>query len=154
MKSEVMAMKIWILAVFRLASGLCRAIEEYDKKIDRIALDPFGVTLKQYEKVIALSDKKRRLINLKVMYMLLKEKLDEHDIYLITKYARGISVAEIAERLEMKQSAVYKRLNRAIAEAEEVLAKSGYDEKRMECEYGEFRAVKSALMSLKSKAKG
>ena len=146
-------MRIWILAVFRLASGLSKAIEEHDKKIERISLNPFGVTLKQYEKVIELSDRKIRLVNMKIMYDLLREKLEQHEVYLISKYARGISVAEIALCLEMKTGTVYKRLNRAVEAAEKILSESGYDEARMEREYSGFPAVKSALMSLKAKAR-
>ncbi len=124
-------MKIWILAIFRLAAGLSKTIDDYDKKIERIALNPFGVSLKQYEKVIELSDNKTRIVNMKIMHDLLKNRLDVNEVYLISKYARGISVAEMAERLEMKASSLYKKLNRAVAAAEEVLKKSGYDEVRM-----------------------
>lgn len=146
-------MKIWILMIFRLAGELEKQIENLDKRIERVAVNPFGITLKQYEAVLELSDRKSRLVNLKIMYELLLRRLSGDDVFLIAKYASGVSVAEIAQRLQMRASAAYKRINRAIDRAIAELAGAGFDEERMEIEYRDFPAVTVVLNTLKGKAR-
>ncbi|MFR1565377.1 MAG: hypothetical protein ACLSUT_02945 [Christensenellales bacterium] len=146
-------MKIWILVIFRLSSVLERQIEALDKKIERIALNPFGVTEKQYAGIIELSDRRIRLLNMRAMYDVLIRSLSGEEIFLIAKYAFGLSAAEIAELIGVKQGAAYKRIIKAVKRAEKLLADAGFDEERMQKEYLEFSAVVAALNALKGKSR-
>lgn len=146
-------MKIWILAIFRLSAETEKQISALEAKIENIAINPFGVTVKQYRRVLELSDMRRRMCNLNIMYNLLISELNEEEVFLIAKYAYGLSANEIAAYTGLKPGATYKRINKALNKAEKILKNAGYDYERMEKEYGEFPSVKSVLAILKSKAR-
>ena len=146
-------MKIWILAVFRLSAETEKQISDIEARIERIAINPFGVTVKQYRRVLELSDMRRRLSNLGIMYNLLLSELTEEEVFFIAKYAYGLSANEIAVYTGLKAGAAYKRINKALNKAEKILKNAGYDGERMEKEYGEFPCVKSVLAILKNKAR-
>lgn len=146
-------MKLYVLIIFRLSDRLEKKIEAMDKKIERIAYDPFGNTVRQYEKILEISDARTRLINLKVMYDLLIRELSGEETLLIARHALGLSSGEIAESLGMNGSTVYKRLCKAIRHAEKVLEKAGFDEKRMERDYGDLPQVTAAKNVVKRRVK-
>ena len=146
-------MKLYVLIIFRLSDRLEKTIEAMDKKIERIAYDPFGNTVRQYEKILEITDVRTRLINLRVMYDLLIRELSGEETLLIARHALGLSSAEIAESLSMKDSTVYKRLRKAIRHAEKTLENAGFDEKRMEREYGNLPQVTSAANVVKHRVR-
>ena len=47
-------MKLYVLIIFRLSDRLEKKIEAMDEKIERIAYDPFGNTVSQYEKILEI----------------------------------------------------------------------------------------------------
>ena len=87
------------------------------------------------------------------MYDVLIRSLSGEEIFLIAKYAFGLSAAEIAELIGVKQGAAYKRIIKAVKRAEKLLADAGFDEERMQKEYLEFPAVGAALNALKGKSR-
>ena len=130
-------MKTYVLAIFRLSDRLEKSIDAMDKKIEKIAYNPFGDTIKQYDKILEITDKRMRLINLRVMYELMLRKLDGEETMLIARHALGLSAGEIAESMNMNGSTVYKRLSRALVRAEKILKEAGFDERRMERDYAD-----------------
>ena len=135
-------MKTYVLAIFRLSDRLEKSIDAMDKKIEKIAYNPFGDTIKQYDKILEITDKRMRLINLRVMYELMLRKLDGEETMLIARHALGLSAGEIAE--SMNGSTVYKRLSRALVRAEKILKEAGFDERRMERDYADVAQLAAA----------
>ena len=146
-------MKLYVLMIFRLNDRLEKTIEAMDKKIERIAYDPFGNTIKQYDAILELTDRRTRLINLKVMYDLLIRELSGEETLLIARHALGFSANEIAESLGMNGSTVYKRLCRAIARAEKLLEDAGFDERRMERDYCDVPQATAAMNVMKRRVR-
>lgn len=146
-------MKLYVLMIFRLSDRLEKTIEAMDKKIERIAYDPFGDTVKQYEKILEISDVRTRLINLKVMYELMIRNLGGDETLLIARHALGLSAGEIAESLNVNAGTVYKRLCRAMRHAEKVLKSAGFDEKRMERDYADVPQVTAAMNMMKRRVR-
>lgn len=146
-------MKLYVLMIFRLNDRLEKTIEAIDRKIERIAYDPFGNTIKQYDAILELTDRRTRLINLKVMYDLMIRELDGEETLLIARHALGFSANEIAESLGMNGSTVYKRLCRAIARAEKILEDAGFDERRMERDYCDVPQVAAAMNMMKRRVR-
>ena len=68
-------MKIWILLIFRIAPSIEKYLENLDKRISKIALNAFGVTVNQYDEILALSMKKAKITNLRIMYNRLEDEL-------------------------------------------------------------------------------
>ena len=137
-------MKTYVLAIFRLSDRLEKSIDAMDKKIEKIAYNPFGDTIKQYDKILEITDKRMRLINLRVMYELMLRKLDGEETMLIARHALGLSAGEIAESMNMNGSTVYKRLSRALVRAEKILKEAGFDERRMERDYADVAQLAAA----------
>lgn len=146
-------MKLYVLMIFRLNDRLEKTIEAMDKKIERIAYNPFGNTIKQYDAILELTDRRTRLINLKVMYDLLIRELSGEETLLIARHALGFSANEIAESLGMNGSTVYKRLCRAIARAEKLLEDAGFDERRMERDYCDVPQATAAMNVMKRRVR-
>ena len=146
-------MKLYVLMIFRLSDRLEKTIEAMDRKIEHIAYDPFGNTIKQYDAILELTDRRTRLINLKVMYALMIRELGGEETLLIARHALGFSANEIAESLGMNGSTVYKRLCRAIAHAEKILEDAGFDESRMERDYCDVPQVTTAMNMMKRRVR-
>ncbi len=147
-------MKIWILTIFRLAAEVGKQIDSLEKRIEHIAVNPFGITTKQYEKVLSLGDKRNRLINLRVMHEVICDDLTAEERLMLTRYAFGTSAAQLGEVMGYRVGAVYARIKRALAKAKKTLARCGYDEGRMINEYGEFGEVCSVMARLAVRSRG
>ena len=144
-------MKYWILLVFRLLPGLDKRIEKCDKIIERIALSPFGDTSAQYDEILSQMDKKSKLINLRVMYERLKDKLDKQVFFILCKYASGVPIREIAKSFSITPGALYKRMRKAIDNAVALLENDGYTEERMNKEYLGMPFISVAYARIKNR---
>lgn len=137
--------KRWILLLMRMGELPERLCDKIDERIERLALDPFGQTKKQYEKILSLTDVKGRIINLKLMRELLVGGLDPAQTFLLTRYAMGYSAAQLAADLDIKESTMYKRVRTAIGRAAAMLERAGFSESRLDDEYASMPAIKGIM---------
>ena len=144
-------MKKWILTIFRVVPKLGRRIETIDKRIERVALAVFGNTLEQCAKIIYLSGYKSRLVNIRIMHDVIVGKIGEETARDLEDYACGKSAKEIAAVDGRNQYTVYRRIMKAIGEAIKELDDCGYDEERMEREFGGMRFIRTVQMQLAGK---
>ncbi len=72
-------MKIWILMIFYLNSNLDRLCDKLDNKIEKLALDMSQPCEVLYEKIIALSQKRDDLINLRVLHNNMVDSLTKEE---------------------------------------------------------------------------
>ncbi len=142
-------MKLWILLIFKLAQPARRLIDKLQEKIERIALDPFGQTERQYERILSLSDKRAAIINLLYMHRMICEKLDSVDATVLELYSRGKTGKEIGEACGETPTQIFIRIRRVVRKAERALVKVGYDEARLEKEYLCFNEIKNVFLRLK-----
>ena len=147
-------MKKWILTVYRILPKLGKRVAAIDEKIERIALSAFGNTLDQCAKIIYLSGYKAKLVNLKIMADVISKKIGAERAEELGEYASGRSAKEIAEARGANQYTVYRRIMRAIEVGAEELGDCGYDEKRMEREYGGMKFVRAVAAQLEGKLRG
>lgn len=147
-------MKKWILTIFRIQPKLGKRVAAIDEKIERIALAAFGNTLDQCAKIIYLSGYKAKLINLKIMADVIAKRLGEQRTDELAAYAEGRSAKEIAAINGTNQFTVYRRVMRSIEDASVELNDCGYDEKRMEREYGTMKFVVAVAGQLEGKLRG
>ena len=146
-------MKIWILLIFRIAPLIEKYLENLDKRISKIALNAFGVTVNQYDEILALSMKKAKITNLRIMYNRLEDELTGEEYFMLQQYAQGETGDQISKSLDIKLSLTYKRLYKAIKKAELALLRAGFDEQRMEKDYLPFSFVSGAINVLKAKTR-
>lgn len=146
-------MKIWILLIFRIAPSIEKYLENLDKRISKIALNAFGVTVNQYDEILALSMKKAKITNLRIMYNRLEDELTGEEYFMLQQYAQGETGDQISKSLDIKLSLTYKRLYKAIKKAELALLRAGFDEQRMEKDYLPFSFVSGAINVLKAKTR-
>ena len=76
---ELVEMNAWVLTVLYIGDKLARAEEITDAKINAVALNPFGETSSQCRKLMKLTDRKRRLVNMQVLSHRLRCCLDEEE---------------------------------------------------------------------------
>ncbi|MDR0426319.1 MAG: hypothetical protein LBH24_04015 [Clostridiales bacterium] len=115
-------MKFWIRLLTATADKLDTLIEKEDDAIERVALDVFGNTAAQCREILRLTENKRRLIKLQVLYGRLEAGLPEDAFSLLVRYGRGASLSELADALSIHRQTVYKRLNAACKAAARLLA--------------------------------
>ncbi len=144
-------MKKWILTIFRIVPKIGRRIETIDGRIERVALSPFGNTLEQCVKIIYLSGYKSRLVNIRIMYDVIVGQIGLEAARDLENYACGKSAKEIAADSGRNQYAVYRRIMKAIDAAIKELDDCGYDERRMDNDYGAMRFIKTVQAQLAGK---
>jgi len=76
-------MKFWVMAIFAVYGKLRRMVELLDEQIDGLSVQIVGDTYQLFDRVIALNDKKRCLVNLKVLGDMLKKLLDKDEFELL-----------------------------------------------------------------------
>ena len=135
-------MKFWIMMIVRMQRWLTRAEEQLDAKMTNIALDPAGDTLAQAEKINALSDRKRRLVNLAVLYHRLECALSADAWARVETCAAGETLAAAAAREGVSRTTAFRRQRMAFKKAQAVLDKLGFDADRMRDEYGSIGLCK------------
>lgn len=143
-------MKFWILMIFAVAQPARRMIERINEKIEKIALNPFGVTMKQYEKIEALVDKKSALSNLIVMQERVSSVISRDEAVALQFYSAGRTAKEIGQVKGESPAVVYGKIRSAICKGAKMLEKDGYTQERLEREYLGIAEIKSAYDRVKS----
>lgn len=134
-------MKYWILTVLYLGGKLERAADRLDEQMSTVALNAFGDTLQQYEKLSDLCDVKRRLVNLQVLSHRLRSNMTADDIELMRRCMRGESYGEIAAALKISKATAYRHVKRVIDDCTDALQALGFDFDRMERDYADIWLV-------------
>ncbi|MBQ8882523.1 MAG: hypothetical protein IJY70_03925 [Clostridia bacterium] len=144
-------MKIWVLAIFRLAPKASRIIKSIENRVEKIALDAFGITSEQYERIINLNDEKRKIINLAILKRAVEKSVKPRDLDALNRYAFGQSADEISQNSGVGGSAIRKRINRAIIACTEEMEKLGYGASKLEREYSDIPALINAKRFIERK---
>lgn len=142
-------MDFWIMSIFMVApklTGLCGVI---DKRVESLALNMNRDAMTLFNEIIDLSDKKVKVINLKVMRERMWEKLDfvEREVYLL--FLKRYSFEQIGLELEMSKSRVARILNKASAKCARALLSLGFSEEKLEKEYGDIALLKRYVIKFK-----
>ena len=143
-------MKTWILLIFRLAQPARRLIDKLQDKIEKIALNPFGRTEVQYERILKLTDKRAAIINLLYLHRLLCEAIGGEEAAIMELYARGKTGREIGEARGESAMQIFVRLRRAFTKGERALKKEGYDLVRLEKEYCSLNEIRDAYLRMEN----
>ena len=137
-------MKIWVLTIFRLAPKANRLVKSIDERMEKIALDAFGVTSEQYERIINLNDEKIKIINLAILCKTCRDSIIERDYIAIMRYARGESANEIALDSGVSGGAIRKRICRALERCCKSLEQAGFSKSKLDSEYAKIDCVARA----------
>ena len=137
-------MKIWVLTIFRLAPKASRLVKSIEERMEKIALDAFGVTSEQYERIIGLNEEKIKIINLAILCKMCADGIGERDSDIMMRYARGESSSDIAPDYGISDGAIRKRIRRALCRCEKILIGAGYGERKLEREYAQLDCVTRA----------
>ncbi len=134
-------MKNWIKVIFALNSKLDALTDSIDSQVDGLSKVTSGDTLELFNRIISLSDKKIRLINMRVLHDKMADLLNERERFIISQSAKGKSLAEVAEELDLSRSRVYKIYDKATARLIRLLASHGYNEQKFADDYGDVTLV-------------
>lgn len=125
-----------ILSVYKYLERIAGAI---DKLVDRQALNSYYMDITKDNSVMAvanriieLSERKVKLINIKVLTEKTLESMDKTLAQiLIEKYIDNDSGEEIANRHNFAQRTYYRRQNQAEESFASILSKEGFDDKKL-----------------------
>lgn len=145
-------MKKWILILFRALPLLAKRVADVEWKIEKIALNARGNTLEQCLEIVYLIGYKSRLVNMKVMRDVIAGEIGEGRATELAAYAGGKSASELAKDGESAH-VTYRRLMRSIDEATKALGRYGFDEDRMDRDYGAMRFLKVVAAAIDCKAR-
>ncbi len=79
-------MEIWVLLIIAVKSKLGEAVENVEKKIMQIALNPYMQAKIQSSKISELINKKNMLVNLKVLYDRIEENIDAEKLVFLRRF--------------------------------------------------------------------
>ncbi len=129
-----------ILSVYKYLERIAGAI---DKLIDRNAMNSFyyftgsvqdNSVMAVANRIIELSDRKIKLINLKLLTEKSLERCDKDFAQiLILKYIDCEKSEDIAKRFNLSMRTYFRRLNQAEEQFYNILAFSGFNEKKLNC---------------------
>lgn len=145
-------MKKWILILFRALPLLAKRVADVEWKIEKIALNARGNTLEQCLEIVYLIGYKSRLVNMKVMRDVIAGEIGEGRATELAAYAGGKSASELSKDGESAH-VTYRRLMRSIDEATKALGRYGFDEDRMDRDYGAMRFLKVVAAAIDCKAR-
>jgi len=87
-----------------------------------------GDTMKQIEKVIDLSERKLKLLNILALVKEIISPLSEKDYEIVDlRFFRRLKAAEIAEMLKVDERTVFRKVNRILEKAVKICSSSCYD---------------------------
>ena len=124
-------MKQWILLLTRIAPRLEKEVGAIEKRIERIALSLYGETTNQYSEILMLTDEKSRLINIKVLYGILRDALSTEERNQLVMLAKGESYAEIGKKMAVSTSCAYKRIAKTVERIGKIFDRAGWSEERL-----------------------
>lgn len=128
-------MEIWLLTIFFLRAHLATAARLIEERAEREALNLREDAVRVCERVMSLNDLKRRLINLRVLYDKLKEGLPAEEFNILRAYAfKG--TCGLGQSMGINRMKVLRLVKRAELKGTHLLAALGFDEGRMERDYG------------------
>lgn len=135
-------MHVWARTILTAYRYLERLSDAIDTMIENRGINSMNLSGASYscnnifnlaEKIIELSQRKVKLINLKILTEDVLEKCGEkHGKLLILKYIDKMKNVDIAKVCDLSLRTYFRRLESAEQRFEEVLSLLGYDEKRLE----------------------
>ena len=153
-------MHIWAKTILTSYRYLERIADAIDSMIESRGLYARVVSGANYylnniynlsDKMIELSERKVKLINLKVLTENVLEKIGENSAkLLIAKYIDKMKNSEIAQVYDLSLRTYFRRINEAEGKFEQVLALNGFDEERLEnylCKERWIMEIKSRIIS-------
>lgn len=144
-------MKHWILAVFNLASRLGKLCDRVDQEIDAVSCSLTTDTYTLCEAILALSDKKVRLINFKVMGQLMKEKLSDTEFEIVSCRARGATFEEIGNACGLSKSTAARRFQSAVEKCARAAGQLTFTEKKFTDEYKDIPLIYKTVKKFEMK---
>ena len=142
-------MKAWVLANFYLARKMDKLAERIDEEIDRSSLLLKIDTATLFEVIFNLNDKKRRVVNFKVLHSMLLKQLYLQEMGIISRYIKGQTLEEIGKEYEISKSTVSRRLKQAIDKCIKIFESLQFTEERLEKEYAEIPLIYKAVRKFK-----
>lgn len=137
-KGDKMENRAWaktLLEIYRYLETLCNSIDEIVK---RTSLSGFGVSLDtkfSAEKIIELTNKKKTLINLKVLVEDGLSKLNDADIKILTLfYIDGVTAKNLSSMYNINIRTFFRRKSIALTKLFEMFKQSGYTANRLSLE--------------------
>lgn len=141
-------MKKWIIIIMQSALQVDRMMERLDILNERAALNFKGKTMDTVNEILAINEKKRKLVNLNVLNGSMLKALNPEQIKMISAYARGRSMMNIGEEMGISKSGVFRKLQIIAEKCANVLKRLGFDERRLEREFGDIFLVKQLYKNL------
>lgn len=134
-----MQKNIWAKTILTSYRFLEKVSDAIDRLVETRALNSFYMGSNNFsqnnvfvvsESLINLTERKKKLINLKVVCdQSLRSCKEEHAQILIERYIDGDKAKEIAERHELSMRTYFRRLESAEGEFSAYLSRNGYTEK-------------------------
>ena len=128
-------MTFWIERLMKIGAQAEKRIEGLKRRLERIAIYPFGDTRKQISTMIRIIDTKRQTEAFYELSVNLKKGLTQEEADILHMIARRKEVADIAEKYGLIRQTAYRRVESAFKTAENVLFLLGYDLERLESDF-------------------
>ncbi len=134
-------MKNWIKVIFALNNRLDALTYSIDEQVDSLSSVLTVPTMKLFDRIIKLNDKKVKIINLRVLHDKMKENLNAKEYCVVSRSSRGVSFADIAKELNVSKGSAYRIYERVINRLTRLLAYYGYDENKFAEDYKDVALV-------------
>lgn len=138
-------MEEWIFAICEINPMLETLAYKAERAATIKAKRSGNNTMKEVNEVLRLINKKNAYFNLRVIYNSMMDALSERESDVLSLSSSGVSVIEIASRLGIQRTSVYKILGRAIDKCRKEIKELGYDENELKKEFLFLSEIESIL---------
>ena len=141
-------MKNWIRVIVALNSRLDALTEKIDEEVSLMSTSLYEPTMDLINDIIALNDKKVKLINLRILHDTIKDALLPNEYILLKKVSTGHSFAELAERTGINKGNAYRLFCKCADKAAAALGSLGFTSEKLGKEYNDVPIVRRLYLRL------
>ena len=128
-------MENWIVTVFKINPELEILARCAEKRALEKAKRPSFNTQEDVMEVLNLVNEKNAYFNLRVIFNSFKDALSKNEFDMLSLYAKGVGVSDIARSVNAQRTTVYRILKKALTKCELSLKSLDYNTDSLEKEF-------------------
>ena len=141
-------MKNWIRVIVALNSRLDALTEKIDEEVSLMSTSLYEQTMDLINDIIALNDKKVKLINLRILHYTIKDDLLTNEYILLKEVSKVHSFAELAERTGINKGNAYRLFCKYADKAAAAVESLGFTAEKLGKEYNDVPIVRRLYLRL------
>lgn len=141
-------MKNWVKVIVAINSRLDALTERIDEEVSAMSTSLYEPTMQLINEIIALNDKKVKLINLRVLHDTIRDELTSEEYILLKAVVKGHSFSDVAQKTGLNKGNVYRLFNKCVSKAASAVERMGFTPEKLGEEYNGVPIVRRLYLRI------